>query len=97
MFPLKGLLLYRLLNHCYTSNDNLYASKGKELLKIRHQELIKYSVEHNKITILDKLLNYDQSIMKSIISIYSLINVSPKIPMNGLKLMNIIKKSSTTL
>jgi hypothetical protein len=88
-----------LLLDIYNSVNEKSLFNQVELYILYHDftELIKYSVKHNKMTILDKLLNYDQTIMKSIISIYSLINVSPKIPMNSLKLMNIIKKSTNSL
>jgi hypothetical protein len=92
-------LLLDIYNSINTSTESKHLFVQVELYIMYHDftELIKYSVEHNKMTILDKLLNYDQTIMKSIISIYSLINVSPKIPMNGLKLMNMIKKSTNSL
>jgi hypothetical protein len=92
-------LLLDIYNSINTSTESKHLFVQVELYILYHDftELIKYSVEHNKMTILDKLLNYDQTIMKSIISIYSLINVSPKIPMNGLKLMNMIKKSTNSL
>jgi hypothetical protein len=89
--------IYNSINSSSSNSKHLFVQVELYILYHDFTELIKYSVEHNKMTILDKLLNYDQTIMKSIISIYSLINVSPKIPMNGLKLMNMIKKSTNSL
>jgi len=86
-----------LINSSTKTIDDLFVQVELYILYNDFTELIKFSVKHNKMTILDKLLNYDQTILKSIMSIYSLPNLNPNIPINGMKLMNIIKKSNTIL
>ena len=52
--------------------------------------LIKYAVDNNKLSIVDKLIKYDLHILKDIIDMYSL-TIDKNIPISSRKLFKLIK------
>jgi hypothetical protein len=70
--------------------EHLFIQIELYLLYKDFTELIKFSVENNRFSVLDKLINYDKSIFSKILDIYNIPNHKPKNIITGRKLVKLI-------